>query len=150
MQMLPGNVLLAVALVAVMACGGEQPPAGDPPSGSVSSAGVVHDVDMVYDGTDYRFVPADLTIKAGDIVRFHNRSGGPHNVAFWEDSIPGGAAQVLQGAMPNQMAPLAGEMVVTPDATYEISFAGAPTGVYRYYCLPHLQLGMVATVTVES
>jgi plastocyanin len=142
-------MLLAVAALAVMACGGERPPAGDPASGNVVSAGVVHDVDMVYDGTDYRFVPADLTIKAGDIVRYHNRSGGPHNVAFWEDSIPQGAAQVLQGAMPNQMTPLAGEMVVTPDATYEISFAGAPAGVYRYYCLPHLQLGMVAMVTVE-
>jgi plastocyanin len=41
-------------------------------------------------------------------------------------------------------------MVVTPDATYEISFAGAPAGVYKYYCLPHLQLGMVAMVMVES
>jgi plastocyanin len=150
MHLSRGSMLLAVAAAAVMACGGEQPPAGDPASGNVASTGGVHDVDMVFDGTNYRFVPADLSIKAGDMVRFHNRSGGPHNVAFWEDSIPEGAAQVLQGAMPDQMAPLAGEMVVTPDATYEISFAGALAGVYKYYCLPHLQLGMVAMLTVES
>jgi len=149
MQMSRGSMLLAVAALAVMACGGERAPAGDPASGNVVNGGVVHDVDMVFDGSDYRFVPAGLSIKAGDIVRFHNQSGGPHNVAFWEDSIPAGAAQVLQRAMPNQMAPLAGEMVVTPDATYEISFAGAPAGMYGYYCLPHLQLGMVARLTVE-
>lgn len=149
MPMLRGSMLVTVAALAAMACGGEQPPADSPAAGTVMGAAVVHDVDMVFDGTDYRFVPADLGITVGDIVRFHNRSGGPHNVAFWEDSIPEGAAQVLLDAMPNQMAPLAGEMVVTPDETYEISFAGAPAGVYRYYCLPHLQLGMVAMVTVE-
>ena len=145
-----GSMLLAAAAAAVIACGGEQPRADDPASRGVSSAGVVHDVDMVFDGTNYLFVPADLRVKAGDMVRFHNRSGGPHNVAFWEDSIPEGAAPVLQNAMPNQMAPLAGEMVVTPDETYEISLARAPAGVYKYYCLPHLQLGMVAMLTVES
>ena len=143
-------MLLALVAAAVMSCGGQQRPAGDPASGDVRTTGAVHDVDMVFDGTDYLFAPADLTIKAGDIVRFHNRSGGPHNVAFWEDSIPAGAREVLLAAMPNQTAPLAGEMVVTPDETYEISFAGAPAGVYKYYCLPHLQLGMVAVVTVES
>ncbi|NNG14950.1 MAG: hypothetical protein HKM89_00630 [Gemmatimonadales bacterium] len=150
MPMSRGSTLLAVAAAAAIACGGEQSPAGSPVAGAVMSAAVVHDVDMVFDGTDYLFVPADLSIKSGDIVRFHNRSGGPHNVAFWEDSIPEGAALVLQDAMPDQMAPLAGEMVVTPDETYEISFAGAPAGVYKYYCLPHLQLGMVAMLTVES
>jgi plastocyanin len=150
MQMSRGSMLLAIAAGIVAACGGEQPPAGDPAAGTVTSGAAVHDVDMVFDGTDYRFMPAELSIKAGDIVRFHNRSGGPHNVAFWEDSIPEGAAAVLQDAMPNQMEPLAGEMVVTPDEIYEISFAGAPAGVYKYYCLPHLQLGMVAMLTVES
>ena len=132
-----------------MACAGEQAPAGSPATATAMSSAVVHDVDMVFDGTDYLFVPADLSIKAGDIVRFHNRSGGPHNVAFWEDSIPAGAAEVLKDAMPNQMEPLAGELVVTPDETYEVSFVGAPPGVYRYYCLPHLQLGMVAMLTVK-
>ena len=165
---------LTVGLVfAAAACGGggdraaQQEPAGEAPeaaapaaaptanageqvSGDVRTTGVVHDVDMVLDDTNYLFVPADLTIKAGDIVRFHNRSGGPHNVAFWEDSIPAGAAEVLLDAMPNQITPLAGEMVVTPDEFYEISFAGAPAGVYKYYCLPHLLLAMVAVLTVES
>jgi len=105
---------------------------------------------MVFDGSAYRFVPQDVTIRPGDAVRFHNKSGGPHNVSFWPDSIPTGAAAVLEEAMPNQMSPLVGEMIITPDEIYEISFTGAPLGIYKYYCLPHLQLGMVGGITVGS
>ena len=49
-----------------------------------------------------------LTIKTGDVVNFHNVSGGPHNVSFWADSIPTGAAAVLGADMPDQMQPLSG------------------------------------------
>jgi plastocyanin len=141
---------LALVAVALAGCGSESASRTDRASGVAATTGAVHDVDMVFDGSSYHFVPRDVTIRAGDIVRFHNRSGGPHNVSFWPDSIPAGAAMVLQDAMPNQMSPLVGEMVVTPDETYEISFGGAPLGIYKYYCLPHLQLGMVGVLTVES
>jgi plastocyanin len=104
---------------------------------------------MVLEGNAYKYVPADLTIKAGDVVRFHNKSGGPHNVSFWSDSIPSGAADVLKGAMPDQMAPLEGPLLTEPDAAYKISFAGAPTGEYKFYCLPHLALGMHGKLTVQ-
>jgi plastocyanin len=30
-----------------------------------------------------------------------------------------------------------------------VSFAGAPKGDYKYYCLPHLALGMKAKLTVQ-
>jgi plastocyanin len=83
------------------------------------------------------------------VVRFHNKSGGPHNVSFWPDSIPGGAADALKKNMPNQMAPLEGPLLTEPDAVYEVSFAGAPKGDYKMYCLPHLALGMKGKVTVK-
>lgn len=140
---------LAFAAV-IVACRGGSASQADVTSRQTPVAAAVHDVDMVFDGSDYRFVPHDLAIRPGDIVRFHNGSGGPHNVSFWPDSIPAGAAAVLGQAMPNQISPLVGEMVVTADGIYEISFTGAPVGVYRYYCLPHLQLGMVGVLTVGS
>ena len=93
--------------------------------------------------------PATLTIKAGDVVRFHNKSGGPHNVSFWPDSIPSGASAVLTKNMPNQMAPLQSPLETEQDAVYEISFAGAPKGEYKFYCLPHLALGMKGKLTVQ-
>jgi plastocyanin len=30
-----------------------------------------------------------------------------------------------------------------------MSFAGAPKGTYRYFCTPHLAMGMKATITVQ-
>jgi plastocyanin len=120
-------------------------PAANAPAGT----GKTHDVNMVLEGSTYKFVPATLTIKAGDTVRWHNVSGGPHNVSFWADSIPSGAADALNKNMPNQMAPLQSPLETEPNAVYSISFAGAPKGEYKYYCLPHLALGMHAKLTVQ-
>ena len=44
--------------------------------------GTTHEIKMVGDDKGYRFEPANLTIKAGDAVKFTFVSGGPHNVAF--------------------------------------------------------------------
>jgi plastocyanin len=104
---------------------------------------------MVLDGSSYKYIPDALVIKAGDVVRFHNKGGGPHNVSFWPDSIPRGAAAALQGGMPNQAAPLEGPLLVDPEAVYQVSFVGAPAGVYGFYCLPHSAMGMSGHITVE-
>jgi plastocyanin len=104
---------------------------------------------MELDGSKYKFDPDNLTIKAGDVVRFHNKSGGPHNVSFWPDSVPSGAADVLKKNMPDQMAPLQSPLETEQDAVYQISFAGAPKGEYKFYCLPHLALGMHGKLTVQ-
>ena len=153
--------MVAGVAVILAACGGEkktqdQPAMGDSAGGAAPSAapapagtGKTHDVNMVLDGSKYKYDPDNLTIKSGDVVRYHNKSGGPHNVSFWPDSIPGGAADVLKKNMPNQMAPLEGPLLTEPDVVYEVSFAGAPKGDYKFYCLPHLALGMHGKVKVE-
>lgn len=142
------------------ACGGEkkaenqttttpEQPAAAPAAAPTAGGGATHDVNMELEGSTYKFDPSDLTIKAGDVVNFHNKSGGPHNVSFWADSIPAGAADVLKKSMPDQMAPLEGPLLTEPEAVYKVSFAGAPTGDYKFYCLPHLALGMKGKVTVQ-
>ncbi len=127
-------------------------PAGDaaPAGGAAPAAGgTTHDVNMVLEGSSYKYVPDQLTIKSGDVVRFINVSGGPHNVSFWADSFPAGAADALKAGMPDQMAPLEGSLLTEPNAVYTVSFANAPAGEYKYYCLPHLALGMKAKLTVQ-
>ena len=104
---------------------------------------------MVLEGSTYKFDPAELTIKSGDVINFHNKTGGPHNVSFWADSIPAGGADVLKKAMPDQMAPLEGPLLTEPEGVYSVSFAGAPKGDYKFYCLPHLALGMHGKITVQ-
>jgi plastocyanin len=107
-----------------------------------------HDVNMDLDGSSFKYVPDALVIKSGDVVRFHNKGGGPHNVSFWPDSIPPGAAMALVAGMPSQMA-LQGPLLADPGAVYQVSFARAPKGEYKFYCLTHLALGMKGNLTVE-
>lgn len=141
--------------VVLAACGGGEKPAAQPEAPAPAPAaaapgGASHDVNMVLEGTTYHYVPAELTIKVGDRVVFHNVSGGPHNVQFWADSIPAGAAEALGAGMPDQMSPLAGPLVVDPNATYTVSFNNTPAGDYKFYCLPHLANKMFGKVTVTQ
>jgi plastocyanin len=105
---------------------------------------------MVLEGTSYKFVPAELTIRTGDRVVWHNVSGGPHNVAFWADSIPAGAREILEPQIPNPIGPLSSELLVEPNATIAITFANAPAGEYRYTCTPHMAMGMHGKLTVTQ
>ena len=151
--------------LAAMACGGgsesgeaaaetgavAEPVVADAGATVAVATGTVHDVQMLLtDAGQYVFQPAELTIRAGDAVRFTNVSGGPHNVAFYADKIPAGAADVLNEAMANKMSDLTGELLMAENAVYEISFAGAPVGDYEYTCTPHEMLGMTAKLTIEQ
>ena len=145
----------AVMGMVLAACGGDKPAAqpetpAAAPAEAAPAGGASHDVNMVLEGTAYHYVPAELTIKTGDRIVFHNVSGGPHNVQFWADSIPAGAAEPLSAGMPDQMSPLAGPLVVDPNATYTVSFTNTPAGEYKFYCLPHLANKMFGKVTVSQ
>ena len=146
----------AVATLAALACsGGERRQEGQtdqPAAGAAGAAagGAVVEVRMTGNGTNQAaFEPAAITVAPGTTVRFINVSGGPHNVAFWGDSIPAGAAPVLNAAMPDRMSDLSSRFATGPNEALDISFAGAPAGVYKAYCLPHLQLRMTMTITVQ-
>jgi len=102
---------------------------------------------MVLEGGNYKYVPNEITVGPNDLLRYHNKSGGPHNVAFWEDSIPKGAASHI--TVPDPMAPLSSKLVVAPDEIIEVKLNDAPAGVYKYHCTPHLALGMVAKLEVK-
>src|SRR2546428_7513083 len=126
------------------------PRAAATPAAPAAPAAAVVEVKMTGNGTTKAaFEPATLTIAPGTTVRFINVSGGPHDVAFYADSIPKGAADVLKKGMPNQMMDLASPFLQQPNEKYDVSFAGAPAGTYKGYCLPHVALGMKVTITVK-
>lgn len=121
------------------------PAAATPSSGT--SATVT--IEMVGDASGYKFVPNSVTIHAGGAVKFVNKIGGPHNVTFWPDSIPGGAQQKLQSEMQNPTGPLTSPLLTnTGDAT-TVSFAGVPAGTYKFYCMPHQAFGMKGQIIVQ-
>jgi plastocyanin len=159
-SMMLGAVVAAVAL----ACGrGEQagqtgggqrdtmPPTGAAPAGGAQGGGQVVEIRMTGNGRDRAaYEPAQVTVQPGTTLRFVNVSGGPHNVAFWADSIPQGAAEPLNAAMPSRQGNLTSPMLVQPNQTYEFAFPqGAPRGTYKGYCTPHLMMGMKIAVTVQ-
>lgn len=153
------TAMLAGAALVLAACGGEKAaetvdstamaPAAEPAAAAPAATGTTHEVQMVMEGTAYKYVPAELTIKAGDTVVFKSISGGLHNVQFYPDSIPPSAASVLDAAITNKQGPLASALV-NEGESITISFAGAPAGEYKYFCLPHQALGMVAKITVTE
>lgn len=106
-------------------------------------------VRMVGDAKGYRFEPASITARVGDVVRFVNVSGGPHNVAFWPDRIPTGAATTLQTNMGRTMGSLSGALVIDPNEVYTVSLAGLPAGTYNYYCIPHQAMNMTGRIRVR-
>ena len=153
--------LAALALTALACGGGEQAgqqaqtpatPSGAQPAAQAAApaAGTVHEVKMEVTNAGDRYDPSPLTIKVGDTVKWINVSGGPHNVAFYPDSIPSGAADALNADMPNRMAPLNGPLVTDSLGAYQVTFANAPPGTYKYYCIPHEAMGMKGTLIIEQ
>ena len=123
-----------------------------PAAGAVAMApitGTIHEVKRIGDATGYKFVPADITVKAGDGIKYVMVSGGPHNVAFQNVTDPTVKAQ-LDANMPGQhMGELSGPMVMQPNEAYTVSFGKVPAGKYDYICTPHAAMNMKGAITVE-
>ncbi|TVQ53062.1 MAG: hypothetical protein EA377_08935 [Phycisphaerales bacterium] len=103
------------------------------------NAETVHDVQV---GPGFSFTPAQITIEAGDTVRW-TWAGGEHNVVSGVDGNPDGNFS-------------SGPPVDAPGLTFEVTFDQQflddnpmPDNIYPYYCEPHLIFGMVGDVTVE-
>lgn len=94
-----------------------------------------------------RFAPFELTVNPGDTIHFVLGSGGPHNVAFRETK--GEAAARLRPRMgKDTIADLASPLLILPGDTYDIVF-DVPAGKYPYWCIPHLSMGQMGSITVR-
>ena len=148
-------LLTTVIAIGALACGkkGDQTQTQQqaaPPAAGMAATGPVVEVKMTGNGsTIAAYEPSSLTIAPATTVRFVNVSGGPHNIAFWQDSIPAGAATALNANMKNTVDNLSGAFLTQPNESYDVSFANAPTGTYKGYCTPHLTLGMKIAIRVQ-
>lgn len=125
-------------------------PAPNPGEASAPITGQTVEVKMLQDDKgNYRFEPADVTIKSGDGVKFIMVSGGPHNVAFDPAQIPADAKAQLSANMQQQVSELSSPMMMNPNETYTISFGKMSAGKYEFHCTPHLAMGMKGTITVQ-
>jgi plastocyanin len=99
------------------------------------------EIEMIYDGgTAWRFEPAVIEVKHGDVVRFVQADVSPHNVQF-----KGTPAEAKLGAA--MMGPFLTQKGEAYELTIDDRFAA---GVYKYVCTPHEMFGMTAEITVGA
>ena len=123
--------------------------AATPTGQAMPATGTTHTVNMVVDAQgQYKFEPAQITVKQGDAIKWVMVSGGPHNVAFQNIANAQAKSQLIAN-MPQQASELSSPMFMNPGEDYTVSFAGIPAGTYDYVCTPHLALGMTGKVTVQ-
>ena len=144
----------AVAVDTSAAAAAATAPAATTPAagGAVTAApitGTTHEVKMIGDATGYKFEPANITIKAGDGIKFTVVNGGPHNVAFDPATIPTDVSAQLDANISEKMGQLSSALKTNAGESVTISFAGIKAGKYPYHCTPHLALGMKGEITVQ-
>jgi plastocyanin len=100
------------------------------------ATGKVVEVKMLTDEKGNYFEPKEVTVKAGDVVRFTLVSG-VHNVSFPADQNAGASG-----------LPEASSFLQLPGQTFDLPVSLA-AGAYTFQCDPHAALGMVGTLTVQ-
>jgi plastocyanin len=168
------GIALAASAVVLGACAGGDKNAGDttavavdtaapaaaapatttpaPAGGAATAAaitGTTHEVKMIGDATGYKFDPANITVKAGDGIKFTVVNGGPHNVAFDPATIPADVQGQLDANISEKMGQLSSALKTNAGESVTVSFANIKPGKYPFHCTPHLALGMKGEITVQ-
>ncbi len=103
-----------------------------------------HTVKMGSDNYRLVYVPEQLTIQPGDIVKWVNNAVPPHNAVFEPDGIPTQDDELADELTKSDYLYAVGD-------SYETEFPeDAPAGDYHYYCIPHQASGMRGVITVEA
>lgn len=132
----------ALAALLLVASGVTWAASGTPLPGVIPPAGRTITVRMVDEGGRFRFEPADLEVRRGDLIRFVQEGSMPHNVAFVKNTAP---ADVDLGELWN------GPYVMNRTDSYEVYVDERfVDGTYDYICMPHAALGMAGTITVAG
>lgn len=164
------GLALAAGVFVVGACGGGEnkaadsaataappatpaatPAATSAPAGAVAAApitGTTHEIKMVGDAQGYHYVPANITVKPGDGIKFIMVSGGPHNVAFDPATIPADSKDQLFANMPNSTDG-SSPMFLNANEAWTLSLGNIKPGKYPFHCTPHLAMGMKGEITVQ-
>lgn len=108
-------------------------------SAARASAQELREIRMVADpdAESYRFEPASIQAKPGDVLLFRVVSGAPHNIALEPGGMAEATREAWSNALPHRTAELSGPLLVRTGMTYRVVVPAVPTGTYRYFCLTH-------------
>jgi plastocyanin len=104
-----------------------------------ASAQKVHEIRVEADAGKevYRFSPARVTARPGDVLLFKAVTGSPHSIVFESRKLTGSAHEALNGAMSRRSGDLSSPLLAPDGAEYRITVPALPAGTYEFFCLPH-------------
>lgn len=98
----------------------------------------------------YRFSPARVTARPGDVLLFKTVSGSPHSIVFEGASISGPAHEALNGSMSRRTGDLSSPLLTPNGSEYRIVVPALPPGRYEFFCLPHRAYDMRGVLQVTK
>jgi plastocyanin len=98
----------------------------------------------------YRFSPARVTARPGDVLLFRAVSGTPHSVVFEGGRLSGPAREALNGALSRRSGDLSSPLLTPDGAEYRMTVPALPAGRYDFFCLPHRAYDMRGVLQVTE
>lgn len=98
----------------------------------------------------YRFIPARVTARPGDVLVFRTGSGSPHSIVFEAGKLSRQAHEALNGAMPRRTGDLSSPLLSTNGSEYRVVVPALPAGRYEFFCLPHRAYDMRGVLQVAK
>jgi plastocyanin len=98
----------------------------------------------------YRFNPAQVTARPGDMLIFRAVSGVPHSVVFESAGMSDQAHEALNGAMSRRAGDLSSPLLTTQGAEYRVMVPQLAPGTYQFFCLPHRAYDMRGELRVRK
>lgn len=98
----------------------------------------------------YRFSPARIVARPGDVLLFKAATGAPHSIVFEGSKLSGEAHEALNGAMSRRSADLSSPLLTPEGAQYRIVVPSIPPGTYDFFCLPHRAYDMRGVLQIAK
>lgn len=98
----------------------------------------------------YRFSPARVSARPGDVLVFRTESGSPHSIVFEGAGLPGPAHEALNGSMSRRAGDLSSPLLTLNGTEYRIVVPALPPGRYEFFCLPHRAYDMRGVLQVTK
>ena len=98
----------------------------------------------------FRFVPAQVTARPGDVLLFKAASGTPHSIVFEAAGLSGPAHEALNGAMSRRAGDLSSPLLAPNGAEYRLVVPALSPGLYQFFCLPHRAYDMRGTLRIAK
>jgi plastocyanin len=102
------------------------------------------------DKDSYRFSPAMVAARPGDVLVFKAGQGVPHSIVFENAGLNEATHEALNGSMSRRAGDLSSPLLTAEGAEYRIVVPRIPAGVYGFYCLPHRAYDMRGELRVTK